>query len=86
MVGVSSTYEQEEFVEVVSTIGLDVAKSIFQAHGADAAGRESFSKRIARAKLLEFFEGQPCCLVATEACGGAHHWARELTPWGTRFG
>jgi hypothetical protein len=56
---VSSTYEQEASVEEVSTIGLDIAKSVFQAHGADAAGRELFSKRITRAKLLEFFAGQP---------------------------
>ena len=69
-------------MEEVSTIGLDIAKSVFQAHGADAAGRELFSKRITRAKLLEFFAGQPRCLVAMEACGGAHHWARELTAMG----
>ena len=69
-------------MEEVSTIGLDIAKSVFQAHGADAAGRELFSKRITRAKLLEFFADQPRCLVAMEACGGAHHWARELTAMG----
>ena len=69
-------------MEEVSTIGLDIAKSVFQAHGADTAGRELFSKRITRAKLLEFFAGQPRCLVAMEARGGAHHWARELTAMG----
>ena len=69
-------------MEEVSTIGLDIAKSVFQAHGADTAGHELFSKRITRAKLLEFFAGQPRCLVAMEACGGAHHWARELTAMG----
>ena len=69
-------------MEEVSTIGLDIAKSVFQAHGADAAGRELFSKRITRAKVLEFFAGQPRCLVAMEACGGAHHWARELAQMG----
>ena len=62
----------------VITIGLDIAKNFFQAHGADAAGRQVFSRRIARGKILEFFAGQPRCLVALEACGGAHHWAREL--------
>ena len=46
-------------MEEVSTIGLDIAKSVFQAHGADAAGRELFSKRVTRAKLLEFFARQP---------------------------
>lgn len=69
-------------MEEVSTIGLDIAKSVFQAHGADAAGRQLFSKRITRVKLLEFFADQPRCLVAMEACGGAHHWARELGAMG----
>ena len=62
----------------VSTIGLDIAKNVFQAHGADASGQAVFSRRITRGKLLEFFAGVPKCLVALEACGGAHHWAREL--------
>jgi transposase len=57
---------------------LDIAKSVFQAHGADTDGRQLFSRRIARGKLLEFFAAQPRCLVAMEACGGAHHWPRSL--------
>src|SRR5215218_2148730 len=61
-----------------STIGLDIAKWVFQAHGADATGRVVFRKRLVRAKVLEFFAVQPPCLVALEACGGAHYWAREL--------
>jgi transposase len=65
-------------VSEVSTIGLDIAKQVFHAHGADASGRQVFSRRIVRRKVLEFFAGQPRCLVALEACGGAHHWAREL--------
>src|SRR4051794_8061657 len=63
---------------LLSTIGLDIAKWVFQAHGADATGRVVFRKRLVRAKVLEFFAGQPPCLVALEACGGAHYWAREL--------
>lgn len=63
-------------MEEISTIGLDIAKSVFYAHGADAAGHQLFSRRITRAKLLEFFAAQPRCLVAMETCGGAHHWAR----------
>jgi len=66
----------------VTTIGLDIAKSVFQAHGADADGRQLFSRRITRGKLLEFFAEQPRCLVAMEACGGAHHWARALMDMG----
>ena len=69
-------------MEEVSTIGLDIAKSVFHAHGADAAGRQLFSQRLTRAKVLPFFAAQSRCLVAMEACGSAHHWARELTRLG----
>jgi Transposase len=61
-----------------STIGLDIAKRVFQAHGADASGHVVFRKRLVRAKLLEFFAAQLPCIVAMEACAGAHHWAREI--------
>ena len=61
-----------------STIGLDIAKRVFQVHGADAAGHVVFRKRLTRAKLLEFFAAQPPCVVAMEACAGSHHWAREI--------
>lgn len=66
----------------VTTIGLDIAKNVFHAHGADERGRVVFSKRISRGKLLEFFAAQPSCMVALEACGGAHHWARQLIQLG----
>ncbi len=62
----------------VTTIGLDLAKQVFHVHGADAAGTALFSRRLTRSKLMVFFASQPRCLVAMEACGGAHHWAREL--------
>ena len=62
----------------VSTIGLDIAKHVFQAHGADASGHVVFRKKITRAKLIAFMASQPPCLVALEACGGAHYWAREM--------
>ena len=61
-----------------STIGLDIAKRVLQAHGADAAGRVVFRERLVRAEVLEFFAAQPPCVVALEACGGSHHWAREI--------
>jgi len=73
---------QEASVSEVTTIGLDIAKTVFHAHGADERGRGVFSKRLTRAKLLAFFAAQPRCIVALEACGGAHHWARELTALG----
>jgi len=66
-------------VDEVSTIGLDIAKNVFQALGADASGRQSFSCWLTRGKVLEFSAAQPRCVVALEACGRAHHWARELT-------
>lgn len=53
----------------ISTIGLDIAKNLFYAHGANAKGQQLFSQRITRGKLLSFFEAQPKCLVALEACG-----------------
>ena len=66
----------------VIIIGLDIAKHVFHAHGADERGRAVFSKKIGRGKLLDFFAAQPSCTVALEACGGAHHWARQLTQLG----
>jgi transposase len=62
----------------VSTIGLDIAKSVFQVHGVDVDGAVAIRKRITRAKVLEFFAGLPPCLVGIEACPTAHHWSRRL--------
>ena len=62
----------------VSTIGLDIAKSVFQVHGVDGAGAVMIRKRISRAKLVEYFGELPPCLVGIEACPSAHHWGREL--------
>lgn len=62
----------------VTTIGLDLAKNVFQAHGASASGTVAFRKKLRRDKMLSFFAAQPRCLVAMEACASAHHWAREL--------
>ena len=66
----------------VSTIGLDIAKHVFQSHGVDASGHVLFRKKLTRAKVIEFFRSQPRCLVALEACGGAHHWGREIAKLG----
>jgi transposase len=62
----------------VSTIGMDLAKNVFQVHGADASGAVLFRKRLRRHQVLAFFSAQPPCTVAMEACGSAHHWAREI--------
>ena len=77
---------REASVSEVSIIGLDIAKHVFHAHGADERGRAILSKRISRGKLLDFFAAQPRCMVALEACGGAHHWARQLTSLAMKFG
>ena len=62
----------------VNMIGLDLAKNVFQVHGADTAGAVVFRKQLRRDKLLAFFAGQPACIVAMEACSSAHYWAREI--------
>src|SRR6201987_5748297 len=69
-------------VSEVITIGLDIPKYVFHVHGADERGRAILSKRISRGKLLDFFAARPSCMVALEAYGGAHHWARQLTQLG----
>ncbi|WP_322864725.1 IS110 family transposase (plasmid) [Aquicoccus sp. G2-2] len=60
------------------TVGLDLAKSVFQVHGADASGRVLFRKKLRRAQVLGFFNELPVCVIAMEACGGAHFWGREI--------
>ena len=65
----------------VTTVGLDLAKLVFQVHGADAAGQVAFRKTLRRAKVLEFFGRLSSCVVAMEACAGAHHWGREIESW-----
>ena len=62
----------------VITIGIDLAKSVFQIHGVDAAGTATVRKKLRRAEVLKFFEGLLPCLVGMEACATAHYWAREI--------
>src|ERR671938_1510092 len=66
----------------VSTVGLDLAKHIFQLHGADSAGAVAFRKRLRRGQLLSFLATLPPCTVALEACGSAHYWGREIAKLG----
>ena len=66
----------------ITTIGLDIAKSVFQVHGVDRHGKTVLRKRLTRAKMLAFFANLPRCLIGLEAGGGAHHWARELRALG----
>jgi transposase len=69
---------REASLEEVSTIGVDLAKSVFQVHGADASGAVLFRKKLRRHQVLAFFSSQPPCTVAMDACASSHHWAREI--------
>ena len=62
----------------ITMIGLDLAKSAFQLHAVDAAGKVQLRRKLRRSELIPFFEGLPRCTVVMEACGAAHHWARVL--------
>ena len=66
----------------VSIIGVDLAKNVFQLHGASADGRPMVRKKLSRLQFERFMAVQPACTVAMEACGGAHHWVRTLSGLG----
>ena len=66
----------------ITTIGLDLAKNVFQVHGVDATGQVVVRKSLRRSQMLPFFAKLPACLVGIEACGTSHHWARELIKLG----
>jgi len=66
----------------ISMIGLDTAKSVFQIHGVNEAGKVELKRKVRRSDLITFFEKQERCTVVMEACGAAHHWARILTGLG----
>ena len=68
----------EASMDKVSTIGIDLAKHVFQLHGASGDGAVLFRRRLRREKLLEFLATQPRCVVAMEACASAHYWGREI--------
>jgi hypothetical protein len=69
-------------MEKATIIGIDLAKHVFQVHGACADGSVAFRKKISRLKLLPFLSSQPRCVVAMEACAGAHYWARDIQAQG----
>ncbi len=69
-------------MQVITTIGLDIAKSVFQVHGVDAAGQVVVRRQLKRRYVLAFFEKLSPCLVGIEACASSHHWSRELQALG----
>src|SRR5215831_5689552 len=71
-------------MQTVITIGLDIAKSVFQVHGVDAAGQVVVRRQLRRRHVVAFFQKLPPSLVGMEACASSHHWSRELQALGHR--
>ena len=69
-------------MQAITTIGLDLAKSVFQVHGIDAENRVIIRRQLKRRYVLAFFKKLPPCLVGIEACASSHHWSRELKALG----
>src|SRR4030081_3974962 len=82
MVVVKDHQQREPSMGDITTIGLDLAKNVFQLHAVDEAGSVMMRKRLRRRQVLAFFARIPPCLVGMEACATAHHWARELIALG----
>ena len=71
-------------MQTIKTIGLDIAKSVFQVHGIDADGNVVVRRQLKRRYVLTFFQKLPPCLVGIEACASSHYWSRELHALGHR--
>src|SRR5665811_600602 len=69
-------------MQTITTIGLDIAKSVFQVHGVDAQGQVIIRRQLKRRYVLAFFQKLPPCLVGIEACATSHHWSREIKALG----
>ena len=69
-------------MQTVTTIGFDIAKSVFQVHGVDAAGQMVVRRQLKRRQVIAFFQQLPPCLVGIEACASSHYWSRELQALG----
>src|SRR5882672_11117337 len=73
---------EERAMQTITTIGLDIAKSVFQVHGIDAVGEVVIRRQLKRRSVLAFFQRLPPCLIGIEACASSHYWARELQALG----
>ena len=69
-------------MQTITTIGLDIAKSVFQVHGVDAQGQVAIRRQLKRRYVLAFFQKLPSCVVGIEACASSHHWSREIRALG----
>ena len=76
------TIRRSQSCRAITTIGLDIAKSVFQVHGVDADGQVVIRRQLKRRYVLAFFQKLPPCLVGIEACASSHHWSRELQALG----
>jgi transposase len=80
---VEASHDSEErAMQTITTIGLDIAKSVFQVHAVDAAGEVVIRRQLKRRSVLAFFQKLSPCLVGIEACASSHHWSRELQAFG----
>jgi len=68
----------------ITTVGLDVAKQVFQVHGIDAHGKVVVRKQLRRKEVVEYFTQLPPCVIGMEACSSSHYWARRLSGLGHR--
>src|SRR4051794_19514806 len=82
--GILASNQTRESSMQIATIGIDIAKHVFQVHGVSESGEVVLQKRLRRAEVLRFFGQLEPCLVGMEACGTSHHWARELQALGHR--
>ena len=69
-------------LSTITTIGLDIAKSVYQVHGIDGAGQVVVRQQLKRGRVMRFFTKVAPCTIGIEACASSHHWARELTALG----
>src|SRR5271169_5992255 len=76
------TIQRSQVMQTITTMGLDIAKSVFQVHGVDAEGNVTLRRQLKRRYVLAFFQKLPPCLVGIEACASSHHWSRELQALG----
>jgi len=66
----------------ITTVGIDLAKNVFQIHAVDERGKTVLKKQLKREQMAAFFANMPPCVIGMEACGSAHHWARKLQEFG----
>jgi transposase len=78
----ATTIQEEPPMEKITTVGVDIAKSVFQVHGVDAQGTVAICRQLKRRQVLPFFKKLPACLIGIEACATSHHWSRELQALG----